>query len=186
VHDILPFVDLLVQLFVSGASEREAAIEQRVEQDSRCPDISRRSRILDLVDYLWRHVGGSAAEHLDLFIIGDASGKAVVNQLDIPVFIQQYVLKLDVSVSDALPVAVLQRSDYLFEYPLGFFLLESAVGLLLQVRMETAPADIVHDQVDVVVCLECFEYLHDVGVVHLLKQLDLPPHTALSVRVSQL
>jgi hypothetical protein len=95
-----------VEVIVSLASERETAIEQRVEKDSSRPNVCRRARILDLGDNLRRHVRGRATEHADLLVVRDTGREAKVNQFDVFVLVEKNVLQLDVSVGNAFAVAV--------------------------------------------------------------------------------
>ena len=64
--------DVAVELLVVLSFEWKSAAEQSVEQDTKCPDISRWTCVLDLADDLWRHVGGRTAEDFDFLLVRNA------------------------------------------------------------------------------------------------------------------
>ena len=61
--------NILVELLVVLASEREFAAEKGVEKDTECPDISRRPRVLDFTHDFGSHVRGRATEDLDFPVV---------------------------------------------------------------------------------------------------------------------
>lgn len=77
---LLPNVQ--VKLLIVGASKRKLATQEGEQENTKCPDIGRRARILNFTDDLWRHVGRSTTENLDLPLMGDAGGEAEVDHLD--------------------------------------------------------------------------------------------------------
>lgn len=119
-------------------------------------------------------------------MVGNARRKAEVDEFDVLVLIQQNVFQLDVSVGDALAVAVTQCHQNLFENPPGLFFLELLVDHFFEVRMQTSPTHVLHDQVHVRVSFKSLDELDYVVVVHLLKQHHFAPHRPLSVDVVQL
>ena len=100
--------------------------------------------------------------------------------------VQQDVLELDVSVGNALAVAVLQSHQNLLEDPPSLFLLELLVDHVLQIAVQRASTDVLHHQVDVRVGFEGLYEFDDVWVVHLLEKNHLPPHRPLTVDVTEL
>ena len=161
-------LDPPVEVIVSLASEGEAAVQEGVEQHSCGPDICRWAGVLDLGDDLGRHVGRRAAEHPDLLVIRNASREAEVDELHILVLVEEDVLQLDVSVGNALAVAVLQCHQDLAEDAAGLLLIELLVDHLFEVGVQASSRDVLHDQVDVRVRLKGLDELDDVRMVHLL------------------
>lgn len=131
-------LDPPVEVIVSLASEGEAAVQEGVEQHSCGPDICRWAGVLDLGDDLGRHVGRRAAEHPDLLVIRNASREAEVDELHVLVLVEEDVLQLDVSVGNALAVAVLQGHEDLAEDAAGLFLIELLVDHLFEVGVQAS------------------------------------------------
>lgn len=114
-------LDIVVKFLVVRASEREFAAEERIEQDSQGPNISRRPRILNLAHDFGRHIRRSSTEDLDLTFMRDACRESKVNNLDsLPSLIQKNVLKLDVTVGHVPLMAVVDCLDNLSPEELGF------------------------------------------------------------------
>ena len=85
-------VDPPVQLGIALALEREEPIEQAEQEDARGPDVGRGAVVLGAGDYLGGHVGGCAAEHLELTLRLVARREAEVDYLDILVLIKKDIL----------------------------------------------------------------------------------------------
>lgn len=71
--------DALVELFVVLTSEGKTTAKQSEKQDTKSPDISRRTAVFFLADNLWCHVRRSATEQLDPLVIGYARREPKVN-----------------------------------------------------------------------------------------------------------
>ena len=162
----LLLADVLVELLVIGASEGELTAEESVQEDTKCPDVSRRTRVLDLANNLRSHIGWSSTEYLDLPIMRYASGESKINELD-PLLglVQQYILQLDVSVSHISTVAVVNGLDYLAPEEFGLKLRHLSIWLHLEVAVETASIDVFHDEEDFFPGLECFIQLGNIHVI---------------------
>lgn len=65
-------LDATIQIVVCLAAEREASVQESIEEDSSCPDVGRRSRVLHFGHNLRCHVGRRSAEHADLLVVWDA------------------------------------------------------------------------------------------------------------------
>lgn len=120
-----------VKIIIRLSSEGEAPVQQGEEKHSGGPDISRRARVFNFADNLRSHVRGRPTEHTDLLVVWNASRKAKVNELYVLVFVKENVLELDVSVRNALAVAVLQSNQDLLEDPPCFLFVQLLVDHLL-------------------------------------------------------
>jgi len=89
-------------------------------------------------------------------------------------------------VGDAAAVAVLYPIENLCEDPFGVLFFQASVRLRLQVAMQTASPHILHHQDHVLARVDDLVEPDDVGVLHLLHQLDLSLHTLPPVRIHQL
>lgn len=82
-----------IELFVIGTSEGKTATQHCIEKYSQSPDVSRRSCILYLTDYLWSHVARRPTEDLDLSVVRNARAEAEIDDLEgVAVPIKQQVL----------------------------------------------------------------------------------------------
>lgn len=89
---------LLIQVFIVHSSEWELATEHSKKENSAGPDISWRSVILFFTHYLWAHIRGRSAENLQLHVSARATAEPEINQFDNTSFVNDDVLKFDVSV----------------------------------------------------------------------------------------
>jgi hypothetical protein len=88
--------------------------------------------------------------------------------------------------SDASVVTVPDPLHNLLKDPFGFCLLQSSILLSLQVAMETATPNILHNEYHILRGIYDLIEPDYVLVAHLLHQLDLSLHTLAPVRVHQL
>ena len=166
--------NVVVELLVVLAAERELAAQEGEQKHAKGPDVGRRTRVLDLADDLGRHVGGRAAEDLHFALVRDASAEAEVDQLhSLSGLIKQDVLQLDVSVRDVALVAVGDGLDDLAPEELGLELGHLPIGLHLEVPVQAATVDVLHYQEHLLVRLEGFVELRDVRVIEPLHDLHL-------------
>ena len=97
--------------------------------------------------------------------------------------IEQNILKLDVSVCDALTMAILESNQYLIDDPPCLLLIELLINHLFEIAVQTSSRHILHDEIHMTFCLECFDKLHYIWMVHLLKENNFSSYTPLSIDV---
>ena len=71
------------------------------------------------LQYLWTHVLGGATERVGSFLLGQDLAESKVGYLDVPVNIDEDVLRLDVPINDVKVVDVLHALYQLREIELG-------------------------------------------------------------------
>jgi hypothetical protein len=175
-----------IEVVIGLTSEGEAAIEQCVHEHTSSPDVSRWSCILNFWDDLRSHIAGSSTEHPKLLVVGDACRESKVDELHIFVFIQQNILKLDVSVSDALAMAILERNKNLIYNSSCLLLVELLIDHLFEVAMQAASRNILHDKINMALCLEGLDQLDNIWVIHFLKKDYFSSDGSLPVDVAKL
>lgn len=77
----LAFRNFLIKFLVGLPLEREVAAEKRVQEDTRCPYISWRSKVIPLLHYLWRHVRGRPTKDFQLSVWCRAATETKIYQL---------------------------------------------------------------------------------------------------------
>ena len=116
------FVEQTLAVFVEG----QVAAEHGVEGDAAAPDVDGDRRVElavdDLLkrDYLGSGVAGRAAGGLELLFFGVEVAEAEVDELEVLLFVDEDVRWLDVAVSAADLVQVLDGRDELSEKLAGF------------------------------------------------------------------
>lgn len=173
--------DLLVKVLVILASKGEASAEESKEQDTTGPNVGRRPAKFFLADDLRRHVRWSAAEDLDLFVVRDARAETKVYDLDVALGIKHDILELDVSVANALAVAVLQSAYHLTIDPARVVFVHATVRLRFEEPVSGAPGHVLHHQDHLVLCLDGFVELRNVRVVQSFHEFDLTPNRLLAL-----
>ena len=147
--------------------EWRIAGQELIDQNAQSPPVHCR-RVALVMDHLGGEVLGRAAKRVSLHgmvpIAAEALGKAKVDQLDVPVLVDEQVLGLEVSVGDAalLLVQVLQHEDDLGGVEAGDGLVEAPK--LAEVGEELAAGDVVEEHVEGVVVGEGAEEVGDEGV----------------------
>ena len=87
---------------------------------------------------------------------------------------------------DTAIVAVSDAFHYLLEYPFRLLLIQPSVALALQIAVEGATSNVLHDEDDVLRSVDDLIEADDVLVSHLFHQLYLPLHTLPSVWIHEL
>ena len=93
-----------------------------------------------------------------------------VGDFEVPVLVEEEILRLDVAVEDAAGVAEGDGGDELLEVLAGDLLLEPPLGDFVE---ELAAADVLHDEVDLGFRGHDLEELDDVGVADAAEDGDL-------------
>lgn len=161
-------------VFVGFTAEGRLAAKHNVHDYTHRPDIALR-RVTAFQDLRSDVVRGSVRLVHDL--VGDNTlRKSKINELDMTVvvfFVEQEVLRLDVTVANAVGVQITKGVERLFHYRAGL-LLSQMLLLGYVVKQLAAFAEPKHvmiryyllgDQEANSVCFPCLEQLDDVGVV---------------------
>ena len=126
---IVGSANLVIELFVGGASIRKLSRQNSEEENSESPDVGRWTTIFSFTDNLGCHIRWSTTEYLDLLIVWDTSREPEIDDLDVIIVVQQQIFKLDVSVGDASRMTVFQSLQNLLEYSLGIPLFKPTITL---------------------------------------------------------
>ncbi len=147
----------IVKLLIILTFEREFTAEQSEQEHTQRPDISRWSRVFHFSHNLRSHVRWSSTEELDLFFVGNARRKTEVNQFDTFFgFIEQDILKFNVTMCYIALMAVVDSLDHLAPQKFGLKLRHLSVWFHLQVAVQTATIDVFHDEKDLLVAFKDF------------------------------
>ena len=106
----------LVEILVIFASVGKATAKECKKQNSCSVNISGWPTKLDLLYNLWCHVRWCSAEELDFLSIGYLSAEAKIYQLDVSLSVKHDVFKLDITMSYALRVQVIECTHELCKY----------------------------------------------------------------------
>lgn len=183
----LLLADVLIELLVVLAFERKPSAKESVQEDTQRPDISGWACVFYFTYDFRCHVRGRATENLDFFLVRNASRESEVDELDpSPGFVQQNIFQLDVSMRHVPLVQVVDTKHDLLPQEFGLDLGHLAVGFALEVTMEGASVDVLHDQEHLLVRLECLVEFGQAVVVDLLHDFYFPFYTFPAVRLKQL
>mmetsp|Transcript_22653 Transcript_22653/g.31604 ORF Transcript_22653/g.31604 Transcript_22653/m.31604 type:complete len:227 (-) Transcript_22653:253-933(-) len=119
-------------------------------------------------DELGGEIVGRAAKGVGLLIVLKKFSKTEVDQLDVPLGVDEKVLWLEVPVADVLVMQVLQGADDAGGVEDGHGLAEAAFGLVIQKREELASQTQLHEHVELRLVLEGGHEVDGEGVVNLL------------------
>jgi len=176
------FGNLLVKFFVGHSAEGELAAKHCVQKHTTRPNVSGWTHILPLHDDFGTHVGRRATEDFELHIVRRAAAKSEVYQLDRAPFVNDDVFQLDVSVSYASLVQVVESLQQLLDDVAGFLFGEPPIGRRLQVRVHALAVGILHDEVHVLWRVDSFEQPHDVRVLQTGQNANLAHRLLLALR----
>jgi hypothetical protein len=141
------------------------AAEKGKEKDTRSVDISGRAAELNLPDDLWCHVRRCSTEHLDFLLIRYTGRKPKINQFDLLSLIQHYVFQLNISMSNALAMEVVQSIHELLVNLTGIILCHPSVRFRLQEAMSGSSWHILKHQDDLILSLNSFIQSGDMRMV---------------------
>ena len=94
------FLYLLEQLVLALRPERVVALQHHVEQDPQRPHVCVNRTMVHLGNDLGGHIGRCAAESIDSLILLASETEAEVDELKLPMPVDQYVLGLDITMND--------------------------------------------------------------------------------------
>jgi hypothetical protein len=167
-------LDLLEELLLALGAEGVVALQHHVEEDAQRPHVGVDGRVVYFGDDLRRHVGGGAAEGVDGGGLLAAQTEAEVDQLQLPVAVDEDVLRLDVPVDDVQLVQVRQCLCDHQQKLLGLLLWQTVLWLGEQVVVEGVGAAILQDEVEFGLRLDDVDEFGDGGVAELGQDVDLP------------
>jgi len=169
---------LWVELPFVGPSEREISSKESEEQDTERPHINLPAIVLRLPHQLRSHVRWSSTEDLELLAILAKSSKAKVYNFDhVGSFLDENIIKLDISMGNSFTVEVVECLCNLLEEPPASSFLNLSVGtLLLDILMEADSPDVICHDADFLLSFYKVVHFDDVGVVDLLQSHDLALH----------
>ena len=165
--------DLLEQLALALCAEWVVALQDHEEEDAEAPQVGVDGHVVPFGDDFWGHVGGRAAEGVDGAGRDGLEAEAEVDELELPVAVEQDVLGLDVAVHDVALVQVPQRLCDGAEELLGLLLLEAVLRAGEQVVVERVGAAVLLDQVDLGTALNDVDELGDDRVAQLRQDVHL-------------
>ena len=82
IRPVLAALDLLIQVLLGDASERESSCEHDVEEHAECPHIHRLAVVFVLTHNFGRHVAWGSAENLEPLMVRDDDREAEVDDFD--------------------------------------------------------------------------------------------------------
>lgn len=109
--------------------ERILLVDKRVKQNTKCPNILRRSVVFLALQHLGRSVVKRPAEGIILSALAKIGGAAKVDQLHGAVLVQNHILILDVAMHNLVNMQVLHRLYYLPEDRFNLALINTVVEL---------------------------------------------------------
>lgn len=139
------------------------------KKHTQAPNVCSETLIATIRNNLWSYICWSAALFRDLLVFLNNSAYAEITNLNIAIFIQKDIVKLDVSVEHRSAMAVSDTKNYLLEYSSSLALIESPS--LLNELQQISAASILHHHEEVFGRFEDFKESDDVGVAHLLQDL---------------
>jgi hypothetical protein len=139
------------------------------QKHTQAPNVCSETLVSSIRNYLWGNVCWSAALFRDLLVFLNNSTYAEITDLNIAIFIQKDIVKLDVSVENRPAVAVSDTKCYLLEYSSSLTLIKSPS--LFNELQEISTASILHHHEQVLGRFEDFKESDDIGMAHLLQDL---------------
>lgn len=165
-----------IEFLLRLSSKWECASQESIKKDSEGPHVNLAAVVLLFPDELGRHVRRSSAEYPLLLSVLTKSSEAKVNNFDHVCFVfDEKVVQLDISVSNALRMQVLERLSNLLKIsPAYVFLYLSVDALVLHVLMQRDPRDVVSHDADLFAGFNQVVHPDYVWVIDLLESHDLP------------
>ncbi len=169
-REIEPAVDNKVVQFMHTLSlERYGAAYHGIKKYTQAPYICSETLIAAIRNNLRSNVCWSAALFRDFLVFLNNSAYAEITYLNIAIFIQKDIVKLDVPVEHRPAMAVSNTISYLLEYSSSLALIESPP--LFNELQQISATSILHHHEQVLGRFEDFKESYDVGMAHLLQDL---------------
>eukprot|EP00356_Strombidium_inclinatum_P004515 CAMPEP_0170487398 /NCGR_PEP_ID=MMETSP0208-20121228/6218_2 /TAXON_ID=197538 /ORGANISM="Strombidium inclinatum, Strain S3" /LENGTH=253 /DNA_ID=CAMNT_0010761661 /DNA_START=337 /DNA_END=1098 /DNA_ORIENTATION=- len=170
--------DFGVEFLFILTPERECASEESIEKNSKSPHVYLAAVVLVLSHELWGHVRWSSTENFVLLTIAAEGGESEINNFyHVRCVLDQDIIELDIPVSDALVMQVVEGlSDLLEEATAGGFFYLAVGALLLDELVEADTTNIISYYANLLAGFDQVVHLDDVGMVNLPESQDLPLH----------
>ena len=167
--------DISEDLLVVVALERRISTKEDKENDTETPNIA--GLVVVAFEYFWGDIVRSTDDGvhaLNFLLLREALGEAEIDQLDLGVLgsvVHEEVLRLQVSMDNAVSVQVLDSADHLAHDIGGVALSEPLRGN--DAVKEFSTLAVLHNNVDITVIDVALIELDNVGVVDLLQNGEL-------------
>lgn len=124
----------------------------------------------------WSHVARSSAKNLHFFAFLNASAETEVDEFGREIVGENDVLQLYIPMRNLPTVQVFESVSEGADYCFGIFFTGSAILLFLEVGVEGDAVEVLHDDVQVIICLDDIENFDDIGMVEHLQYSNLSPN----------
>lgn len=164
---------LLVEIGGLGVLEGEEPADHRIKDDTTAPDVGLKTQVLLARDHLGCRVAGRATSRFQLLLRASSVHvtQSKINNFQSLVEVEQKVLRLQVPVTDATLVNVLDTRDQLLIHAAGCLLVQALVRH--NVVKELSILAVLHDQEKLTFSFNDFKQLDHVRVTDFLQNLDL-------------
>ena len=98
--DLLTKLLYLAEISDLVSFERDVAVQHSIQADACAPYVHREPFVPHILHYFWSYVGWSSALLKQNLILLNLLRNSKVSNLDVPVAIQEYVIQLDISMSN--------------------------------------------------------------------------------------
>ena len=164
--------DLLVEVRSLWVFERQVTADHRVKDNATAPNISFETVVSFACNHFWRCVARRTAGCLESCSHLVHITQSEIHYLQSQIVVKQQVFWLEVSVTHAALVDVLDARDELEVELAGLLLRQPSVPD--DVVEQLTAAAVLHDHVELLFSFNNLVELNDVGVTHLLENLDFP------------
>ena len=143
-NQVVAVYDLLIQLARVRVLKRQVAAHHRIQNDAAAPDVRVQTLVSLASDHLRSSVARTATSRFEgvAFVVGVRQTE--VNDFDVVLVVEQQVLWLQVAVTDAHLVDVLDARDDLLHKPARLLFLQALA--LHDVVEQLAARRVLHDQ----------------------------------------
>ena len=149
--------------------ERNCPAYHGEKKHTQAPYVCSETLIAAIRNYLWSDIRWRPALFRDLLVFLNNSAHAEITNLNVAIFIQKDIVKLDVSVEHRPAMAVSYAKSNLLEYSSSLALIESPS--LFNKLQEITTTSIFHHHEQVFWRLKDLKESDDVGMAHLLQDL---------------
>lgn len=176
-----------IQLLVILTLEWESTAKEGIQKDTQCPDVDWRSSVFNFTNDFRCHIRWSTAENFDFLLMWDTSRKTKINEFDSrPGFIEQNVLKFDVSVGHISLMQIMNSKYDLLPQELSFDLSHLSIWFTFEIAVQGSTIDVFHNQKYLFVRLKGLVKFGKTLVVDFLHDLDFSLHTFSTIGFQQL
>ena len=158
-----PTLDLRVQFRHTLIVKRHLAADQDIQDDAEAPDIDLWTSVLPCLEQFWCGEVETATECLQVILGREQIAETKVNDLDIARLADEDILDLEVSMYDAIPVAVIERTCHLTSELPRLLVLQASMRDDVVQHLSTV--DVFEQHVPMIVCPLDVSHCADVGMV---------------------